>query len=238
MKKIVSVLFVSFMFVCTVCHAEVASFLTEDEIPTGAKFLPLPPSPTDASFYNDWQRYQWGKTMRNTARGKQAVADAVHTLAYFSEIYSEPFGVTISRENTPEISALLERMLATTQLCNKKSKSRIMRARPFMQFNEPTPVPEDEERLRTNSSYPSGHTTMGWAIALVLSEINPDRQDEILARGFEYGESRVIVGFHFQSDVDAARVITSALVNRLHDNEDFVKQLQKAKEEFFKKKSS
>ena len=249
MKKIFSVLFGCALLFSSVCHAEedVAaltgannvfagddklSFLTLEEIPTGAKFLPMPPKPGENSFYNDWSRYEWGKTMRDTERGKQAAKDAVHTLEYFSEIFSEPFGVTISKENTPELYTLLDRLLATTRMCNQKSKERLMRTRPFVQFHEPTPVPEDEERLSTNSSYPSGHTTMGWAIALVLSEINPARQDEIITRGFEYGESRVIVGFHYQSDVDAARVITSVLLNRLHASEDFMMQLQKAKEEF------
>lgn len=234
MKKIYTILFVLTTLMVTVCHAEVSAFLTADEIPTGAEFLPLPPTPTDAAFYNDWRRYEWGKTMRNTERGKQAVEDAVHTVEYFAKIYSEPFGMEISQKNTPEIFALMERLLETTFICNDKSKSRIMRKRPFMQFNEPTPVPQDEERLSTNSSYPSGHTTMGWAIALVLAEINPDRQDAILKRGFEYGESRVIVGFHYQSDVDHARIITSALVNRLHANSDFMEQLKKAKDEFLR----
>ena len=234
MKKILIVLFL--MFVCSVCHAEAISFLTEDEISTGVKFLPLPPEPTDASFYNDWQRYQWGKSMRDTERGKQAIEDAAHTLEYLSTIYSEPFGMEISKENTPEIWALLDRSLVTACLCKDKAKNRLMRHRPFVQFNEPTPIPEDEEALRNNSSYPSGHTTMGWAIALVLAEINPERQDEILKRGFEYGESRVIVGFHFQSDVDAARIITSVLINRLNANEDFRLQLNKAKAEFQQKK--
>ena len=238
MKKIVVLLLVVFsVFFYTIGHSETISFLTEDEIPTGAVFMPLPPQPTDASFYNDWQRYQWGKSMRHTERGKQAIEDAGHTLEYLSKIYSEPFGMEISPKNTPEIWALLDRTLKTACLCKDKEKSRIMRARPFIQFNEPTPLPKDEEALRNNSSYPSGHTTMGWALALVLAEINPDRQDEILARGFEYGESRVIVGFHFQSDVDAARLITSALVNRLHANPDFIKQLSKAKEEFLNKKA-
>lgn len=236
MKKVIVILLILSMFFCVPCHTETISFLTEDEIPTGAKFMPLPPKPTDASFYYDWLRYQWGKSIRDTERGKQAVADAVDTLDYYFEIYSEPLGLTISQENTPEIAAFLERLLATILICNDKSKSRLMRARPFMEFHEPTPVPEDEEKLRTNSSYPSGHTTKGWAFALVLAEINPNRQDEILKRGFEYGESRVIVGFHFQSDVDAARVIASALVSRLHANEDFMKQLTKAKEEFLLKK--
>ena len=71
---------------------------------------------------------------------------------------------------------------------------------------------------------------------MVLAEINPERQDEILKRGFEYGESRVIVGFHFQSDVDAARAITSILINQLNGNEAFRKQLAKAKEEFQRKR--
>jgi len=236
MKKIFVVLLISSMLFCAPCYAEATSFLTESEIPTGAKFMPLPPKTTDASFYNDWLRYQWGKSMRDTERGKQAIADADDSLNYQTKTFSKPFGLTISKENTPEIYALLERLLATVLVCNDKSKSRLMRARPFMVFNEPTPVPEDEEKLRTNSSYPSGHTTKGWAFALVLAEINPDRQDEILKRGFEYGESRVIVGFHFQSDVDAARVITSTLVSRLHADEDFMKQLTKAKEEFLIKK--
>ena len=107
-----------------------------------------------------------------------------------------------------------------------------MRDRPFVRFNEPTPVPADEEKFRTNSSYPSGHTMTAWTAALILSEINPARQNEILKRAFEYGESRVITGFHFQSDVDAATVIAAAFVSRLHASEDFTEQLKKAKEEF------
>lgn len=235
MKKLYLILFAFAVLFGTVCQAEVVPFLTEDEVPTTSEFLPLPPKTTDAAFYNDWMRYEWGKTMRDTERGKQAIADASHTLDYFYKIYSEPFGMTLSKENTPEIAALIKRLLATTYVCKDKAKSQYMRIRPFVQFNEPTSVPEDEEKLRANSSYPSGHTTMGWGIALVLAEINPARQNAILKRGFEYGESRVIVGFHYQSDVDHARILTSALVNRLHANDEFMKQLKKAKEEFARK---
>ena len=237
MKKILAFLFVCSVLVYTSCHAEVVPFLTEDEISTGETFLPLPPKPTDAAFYNDWFRYEWGKTVRDTERGKQAIEDADYTLEHFYKVYSEPFGMIISKNNTPELATLLERLYATTALCKDKAKSRMMRIRPFVQFNEPTPVPKDEEELKTNSSYPSGHTAIGWSIALVLAEINPERQEDILKRGFEYGESRVIVGFHYQSDVDHARIITSALASRLHANDEFMKQLQKAKDEFARKKA-
>lgn len=237
MKKIYTVLFTLSLLFATPCFAEVTPFLTADEVPTASQFLPLPPKTTDAAFYNDWMRYEWGKTMRDTERGKQAIEDASHTIEYFAKIYSEPFGLTISKENTPEIVALMERVLATTYVCKDKAKSQFMRIRPFVQFHEPTPVPQDEEKLSTNSSYPSGHTTMGWGLALVLAEINPEHQDKILKRGYEYGESRVIVGFHYQSDVDHARILTSALINRLHANDDFMTELQKAKAEFSRQKA-
>ncbi len=235
MKKIYFILFAFLLLISTACLAEVSSFLSEDEVPVASEFLPLPPKTTDAAFYNDWYRYEWGKTMRETERGKQAIEDAAHSLDYFYKIYSEPFGLLISKENTPEISAFLERVLATSVLCKDKAKSQFMRIRPFVQFNEPTPVPKDEEALKNNSSYPSGHTTMGWGVALALAEINPARQNEILKRAYEYGESRVIVGFHYQSDVDDARLLTSVLLIRLHDNKEFIEQLNKAKAEFARK---
>ena len=66
----------------------------------------------------------------------------------------------------------------------------------------------------------------------MLTELNPDRQDEILERGFQMGESRVICGYHFQSDVDAGRITGAGIVARLHADPNFTKQLDKAKKEF------
>jgi acid phosphatase (class A) len=97
-------------------------------------------------------------------------------------------------------------------------------------------VPEDEAALVNNGSYPSGHTAIGWATALVLAEINVDHQNEILKRGYEMGESRVIAGYHYQSDVDNGRIVAAGVVARLHADEGFQKQLEKAKKEFAKLK--
>ncbi|MBP5742219.1 MAG: phosphatase PAP2 family protein, partial [Paludibacteraceae bacterium] len=83
-----------------------------------------------------------------------------------------------------------------------------------------------------NGSYPSGHTANGWASALVMAEMLPECQDTILRRGFEYGQSRVIVGAHWQSDVDASRISAPIGLARLHTSPEFLKQLAKAQEEF------
>ena len=50
------------------------------------------------------------------------------------------------------------------------------------------------------------------------------------------GESRVICGYHFQSDVDAGRITGAVTVARLHADPAFQKQLEKAKAEFKKLK--
>ena len=50
------------------------------------------------------------------------------------------------------------------------------------------------------------------------------------------GQSRVICGYHWQSDVDAARLISAAVVARLHAEPAFQEQLAKAKKEFAKLK--
>ena len=108
-------------------------------------------------------------------------------------------------------------------------------ARPFAQYNEHTWGRFDNEReLRFNGSYPSGHTSLGWSTALVLSEMVPELQDTLLRTGFQYGESRVIVGAHYQSDVDAGFLCGTTAVAVMHASEYFQKDLAAARKEYCK----
>jgi acid phosphatase (class A) len=120
-------------------------------------------------------------------------------------------------------------------LVGRKAKAFYNRKRPFDRFKEPSLYPKDDEALSKNGSYPSGHTIRGWSTVLLLSEINPERADTLLARGYMYGESRVIVGAHWQSDVDAGRLAATAAYMKLHTSDAFLEQLKKAKAEFRKK---
>lgn len=72
---------------------------------------------------------------------------------------------------------------------------------------------------------------MGWAWALILSELAPDRADAILARGLAYGESRVICGVHYASDVEAGRLVGAAMVARLKADPTFQSDFIEARRE-------
>lgn len=207
-------------------------FLQEGDVPNSYLLLPPPPDGASITFLNDQARYTWGKTMRNTPRGDQAVKDARVEGNGVPEAFSEAFGIEIN-ENTPEILKLIIGMREDAgDLGTREAKNYYNRQRPFSFYDEDTCNPEQQEELSTNGSYPSGHTSIGWATALVLAEINPERQNEILKRGYEMGESRVICGYHFQSDVDAGRITGAVTVARLHADPAFQEQLSKAKAEF------
>lgn len=210
-------------------------FLQVDEVANSLELLPAPPQPGSILWMNDEAQYQWGKLQRNTPRGDQAAADARVNGDGVPNAFSEAFGIRISKETTPEIYKLVLGMREDAgDLATRAAKNYYMRVRPFAFYHETTCNPEQQQELSTNGSYPSGHTAIGWATALILSEINVDRQNEILKRGYEMGQSRVICGYHFQSDVDAARLVSSAVVARLHANKNFMAQLEKAKAEFAK----
>lgn len=208
-------------------------FLQIGEVANSLELLPPPPQPGSILFLNDEAQYQWGLMQRHTPRGEQAVSDARVEGPGVPNAFSEAFGIKISKETTPEIFKLVVNMREDAgDLATRAAKEHYMRVRPFAFYEKTTCNPEQQKELSTNGSYPSGHTAIGWATALVLAEINVDRQNEILKRGYEMGQSRVICGYHFQSDVDAARLVASAVVARLHANDAFMKQLEKAKKEF------
>lgn len=208
-------------------------YLNETAVPNSLMLLPPPPADSTARFAYDREQYEWGKSLRGTDRGRQAVSDAALGKNWVNDVFGEAFGFEITPDNTPEICHLLENMRQDAgDLSTRHAKNHYMRTRPFVYWDEPSATPDHEKFLRTNGSYPSGHTAIGWASALVLAEINPDAATEILRRGYEFGQSRVIVGAHYQSDVDMGRITAAGVVATLHSDKGFARQLKKAKKEF------
>lgn len=217
-------------------ETKVDAYFTTSEMPDMTVFMPGPPDSSSVAFANDVNRYFWGKEMRkDPERAAQATRDAVYGLETILTEFEEAFGMKITKEDTPEIYKVLLEGTATCDSICTLPKTHYGRTRPFVLFNEHTLVPEQEGELNPHKSFPSGHTLLGWSSALLMMEINPDRANEILARGYRYGENRLVVGAHWQSDTDAARLAASAAYARLHTSERFLEQMKKAREEYKQK---
>ena len=208
---------------------------TPQQMPNSVFFLPPPPDTSSVAFKYDISQYYWGKEQRkDSSRVAMALRDAVWSLGTICTEFSLPFGMEITEKGTPAIYNFLKASIDATDQARILPKAHYMRIRPYVYFNEATIYPEDEEELRTNGSYPSGHTIRGWTAALVLLEVNPDSANALLARGYEFGQSRVIAGYHWQSDVDAARLVASSAVARMQADERFQKLMNKARKEYNK----
>ena len=214
--------------------SEATAYLADEELPDATVFLPSPTKPGDPLFQGDLAYYAWGKTVRDTQRGTVAHDDASSSMSYIARRFEPALGFLFSAETTPNLLRLLSKSYTTTNNANNKAKDYYKRKRPYVEFSEPTGVPEGERGSRNSASYPSGHATRGWTMALVLAELFPEKAEEILKVGYEYGESRVIVGYHYQSDVDAARIAAAAALAVVHANPEFQNDMELARQELKK----
>ena len=73
--------------------------------------------------------------------------------------------------------------------------------------------------LTNSPSYPSGHTTYGYTGAVLLAVLVPERYTEMIARGAEYGNDRIIMGSHYAMDVLGGRTLALFDMARLLAND-------------------
>jgi len=208
-----------------------AGYLTPKDLPNSLTLLPPPPGAESVAFTLDENIYRKTRVLRGTARWELATEDANMMFPQAAGIFSCALNAPISEEDTPHLYMLLRRTLTDAGLSTYTAKNQYKRTRPFAMYKEATCTPDQEKVLVTDGSYPSGHAAFGWAWALILTEVAPERTDAILARGLAFGQSRVICGVHWQSDVLEGRSIGAGTVARLHADPAFRSDLEAAKAE-------
>lgn len=229
--------YISFLLSLCLCASVFAqnpqTYFSKEEMTNLVNCLPAPPDSGSLEFANDILRYMWGKTMRQDAeRAAEIEHDAIWNLDTLAVIFSVPFGLEISQEKTPEIYKAFTQGVGTIELVRIIPKAYYNRKRPYVMYNEHMLTTWEEDELRNEGSYPSGHTIRGWAAALVLAEINPAATAELFARAWRYGENRVITGAHWQSDVDVSRPAASIGYVQLQSSPAYREQMDRARAEF------
>lgn len=206
-------------------------YFNKEELPNSLVLLGPPPEEGSVAYALDQEKAAIYVALEDEALKAQAKKDAVLYFPEATEAFNIILETKISEETTPHLYMILRRTLADAGGCTYGVKNKYQRKRPFMVNDTPICTPEEEEMLRGDGSYPSGHTAIGWAWALILAEVFPDQADVILKRGIEFGISRNVCNVHWHSDVVAGRMMGAAAVARLHANEQFMIDLKAAKAE-------
>lgn len=144
-----------------------------------------------------------------------------------------PVGEWFSHQNFPQIAKLLHNAMQDIRVTEFRLKRHFMRPRPY----------HIEERLIPlekvgSPSFPSGHTLFAFTQAYLLSEIIPEYRSQFLQVAEEFRFSREILGIHYPSDNEQARLLGWYLMQLWMKNPEFVKDLKKAKEEWMQKNVS
>lgn len=206
-------------------------YLPRSQWPDSLALLPAPPQAGSVQEAADLAHHRQSRAWRDHPRWTLARQDAQLKFPAAAGVFACALGVSISAENTPHLNMLLRRTLIDAGLATYKAKDHYSRKRPYVQLAESTCQPAEEAALSKDGSYPSGHAALGWAWAQILASLAPDRMDALLQRGHAFGQSRMVCGYHWQSDVDQGRLVGSAVVARLQSDPVFTAQAQLAQQE-------
>ena len=211
--------------------AAIVGYLKPSELPDSVALLPPPPTMASAAEALDQEVARQALSLYGSDRFKLAALDADLSFPAAAGTFSCALGAPITNEDTPTLYLMLQRVMRDAGAATGAAKDKYLHARPFMLDGQPTCQPSADKDLRANGSYPSGHTSIGWAWAQVLAEIAPDHAEGVLERGRAFGESRLVCNVHWASDVMEGRIVAAATVARLHANAEFLADLQTARSE-------
>lgn len=205
-------------------------YLSQANLPDSLALLPPPPAPGSIEAQSDEAARQRALAVAG-ARYGVALTDTTRAQAETVQAFSCAFGTEISKERTPLLYHLLARMRIDARHATYRAKNFYRRAQPFVVHHTRTCLKSDEDLTRAEGSYPSARSSVGQAYALVLARLNPARSGEIMERGRQLGESRVICDAQWKSDVEAGRIVGEATVAQLHRTDAFQADFNAARAE-------
>lgn len=187
--------------------------LPDSAAPDERLVLAPPPMPGSAAQFDDDQVFHATRALKDTPRWKLAQSDADLDPAHLVRDFSCASGFEIDLAKAPHLARVLERIRHVVGHRTSDAKKYWHRTRPFVGTN--LPICTSPEGLGPHSSYPSGHTTAGYGMALLLAHLMPEHASAILQRGRVFGESRIVCGAHWKSDVQAGYLNASSLMDVL-----------------------
>jgi acid phosphatase (class A) len=222
-------IFVSFALAQT-APAPLKGYLSEAARPKTERILPPPPAAGSGRQADDEAVFARTRSLAGSPRWSLATTDA--DMSGRASLFACALGVGLDAANAPALQRLFGRSGRDAVAIVDAPKDLFNRPRPYVAAGGgPAICVPKTDSLAKSASYPSGHSTLSWAWGLILAEIAPDRATEIMLRAREIGDSRVICGVHYVSDVEEGRINGSILVAALHANPEFSADLEKARTE-------
>lgn len=191
-----------------------ATFLTAAEL-DATRFLPPPPAVGTPAAAAEIAELHAIESARSPAALAHASSDDTTKDA---SIFVGVMGAGFDLKALPATAKLMAEVRHEEKVAADAAKAAFKRPRPWIVDSSLKSCSRDDAPL---SSYPSGHATMGYSMAVVLSDLAPDKAQALLARAADYAESRLVCGMHVRTDIVAGQVLGTTVAFDLLSNASF-----------------
>lgn len=194
-----------------------------------ASVIGLPPAQNSPENKAEFERVLEISSSRTPEREKAAIADQYQTLNRFLDGIDHAYV-----EGTQREMRLLFReaqielgivMLSVARLTNRQ--------RPFAVWNKVRVKPCPGGRP-TGTSFPAGHAATAALYAELLSQAVPEFAEKFEERVKSYGESRLVCGFHYPSDLVAGDKAGRLVAKKLLEQTAFLARFNETRPEIRK----
>lgn len=208
-------------------QAQDSLWLTTDEVQAIVKQEPPPPALGSDADKADLKAELDAQNSRTPERIAEAKTDVNLSLALFDNV----IGFKITPDSYPQSALLFHDLHKQVDVVIGESKGHWQRLRPYQSHSE-------IHSLFTvgGYSYPSGHSTVSFAFAVILGQLFPDKAQAFLDRAHQIAQSRVDAGVHYESDIKEGEVVGKELAKELLAKPGFKAALDAAKKELSQQK--
>lgn len=175
---------------------------------------------------------------KNRSQKEMDEALRIHDIVYFPivgmksdahlffEAY-EIFGSDFDPKQYPKTKQLLHNIMKDMRIMEFAAKNQILRPRPRQLETRLTPL-----KKMKSSSFASGHTLWAYLQGYIFASLVPTNGKEFLDLAFKIGYTREILGVHYPSDEEAARVLAHRMLTRMWEIDSFKKDFLSAQSEW------
>jgi acid phosphatase (class A) len=191
-----------------------------------AMILPPPPAENSQQAKVELDELHAVEAVRTAEMMAVAEADSENKTA---SIFSNALGPKFDLAKLPTTARLMLIVRATEKDAANRAKDHFHRNRPWVIMPDIKGCEHGDDKPQ--SSYPSGHTTMGYSMGAILARLVPERGEAIMLRAVVYGESRIICESHYRSDVSAGETLGMIVAEKLMQKPAFRKIFDAADKE-------
>jgi acid phosphatase (class A) len=205
-------------------------YITQADIDI-ASLLPSPPTETSPAGQLDLQIVRDLQKNMTPERGKAVRGDLpqdVYTVA------GPVLGPTFTKDKFPLTGEFIAKVVKDAGFGVGPVKQKYMKARPFKYSAELATAFEDIAKSTGGATYPSGHSTTAFEVALILGTMLPSKRDALYERAYSYSINRVTSGAAYLSDAEGGHITATLAVYEMMKKPEFRADYEAVKAELNK----